>query len=577
MTNDQITQIFEEFADRLELSGESSFKTRAFRTFAKTVAGLTEPLEDVVARGALGDLPGVGKGITALVAELLAKGTFEDLERTRAEIPDGVLDLMKVPGLGPKGVRTLWQSAGITTLGELAYACEENRLAALPGFGKKKQAKIFEAVLAAMEGSQKLLLAVAKDLGAVVEETLAESGATRTAVVGATRRGAPVVDAIVVLCEGLDKDGVATALRLRAADLALRTLSFATETGSEGEGVTFDVHGGGRGRVRIVAPEAWVATLLAETGSDEHVRGLEARAKELGTSLADVAREARDETAVYARLRMSETPPELREARASDVPPKLVAERAVRGVFHVHTDWSDGYSSIVEMAKAAEEAGFTYLGISDHSQAASYANGLSSDRLADQAAAIQAARAEVPGVRLFHGIEVDILGDGSLDLPDETLASLDFVIASVHSKFAMTEEEMTARIVRAVSHPLVTVLGHPTGRLLLGRKGYTFDLVQVARAAAANDTYLEINANPHRLDLSDDMVRTAAKEGARFAINPDAHAMRGIKDTFLGLTVARRAGLEASQILNVIAPEAMADTLLARKNAALGRLKSTRT
>jgi DNA polymerase (family X) len=576
--NDQVATVFEELADRLELGGESAFKTRAFRNFAKLVSGLTEPLAALESRGEVGDLQGVGKGISAMVTELLTTGRLKALETLREEMPEGLLDLMKIQGLGPKSVRSLWQDAGITNLGELAYACEENRLATLPGFGKKKQEKIHEAVKAALEGAQKLLLAVARDLGRVVEETLGESGAVRSQVAGETRRGVPVIGEIVVLCEGLNAKAVGESLRRSAADLALKSLD--TEASPNGDTVRFEVHGGGRGRVRIVPttprgePNAWVKALIEETGSDEHVLGLAERAASLGTSLDAVYRESSSEHDLYARLKLAEVPPELRETRTAHVPEGLVLDGAVRGVFHVHTDWSDGYSSIVEMAQAAAEAGFTYLGISDHSQAASYANGLSADRLAEQAEAIVAARREFPEVTLFHGIEVDILGDGALDLSDEALSRLDFVIASVHSRFAMSETDMTARIVRAVSHPLVTVLGHPTGRLLLGRKGYTFDLVQVARAAAANDTYLEINANPHRLDLSDEMVRAAAKEGARFAINPDAHAMRGIRDTALGLTVARRAGLSPDQILNVRDSSAIGAALRARKESALKRLAS---
>jgi DNA polymerase (family 10) len=225
------------------------------------------------------------------------------------------------------------------------------------------------------------------------------------------------------------------------------------------------------------------------------------------------------------------------------------------------------------MAAAAAAAGLTYVGISDHSQAASYANGLDAPRLEEQKRAVDAARREVPGVTILHGIEVDILPDGSLDLDDVTLASLDFVIASVHTRLGMSAAEMTARVVRAVSHPLVTVLGHPTGRLLLGRRGATFDVEEVARAAAANDTLLEINANAHRLDLSDALVRRAAALGARFCINPDAHATSGFEDTPLGVTVARRAGLEPAQVFNTLDKPAVLQALDGRRKRAWARLR----
>jgi DNA polymerase (family 10) len=246
--------------------------------------------------------------------------------------------------------------------------------------------------------------------------------------------------------------------------------------------------------------------------------------------------------------------------------PELVAE--VRGIFHVHTTWSDGAATITDMARAARDAGFAYAGITEHSKTASYAGGLDATQLARQARAIARARREVPGFAILHGVEVDVLPDGSLDLDDATLASLDFVIASVHARLDMRDDEMTARLLRAVSHPLVTILGHPTGRLLLGRKGSSFDIEAVAAAAAANDTFLEINANPQRLDLSEDLVRRAAARGASFAIDPDAHSPRGVRDTALGVSVARRAGLAASQVLNTRGATEVAAYLATRRRKA---------
>jgi DNA polymerase (family 10) len=263
-------------------------------------------------------------------------------------------------------------------------------------------------------------------------------------------------------------------------------------------------------------------------------------------------------------------PPELRDAAHAEVPVDLVD--AVVGVFHVHTDWSDGRASIAEMARAAAEAGMAFVGISDHSRAASYANGLDPERLIAQMDEVRRAREAVPGIAILHGVEVDILPDGALDLPDDVLSRLDFVIASVHERFDLPAAEMTARIVRAVSHPLVTILGHPTGRLLRARRGYTFDVLEVARAAAANDTYLEINGNPHRLDLSDSLARQAASAGARFAIDPDAHEPRAFADTDLGLRVARRAGLERAQILNAKPRADLERALAERKARALSRV-----
>jgi DNA polymerase (family 10) len=282
-----------------------------------------------------------------------------------------------------------------------------------------------------------------------------------------------------------------------------------------------------------------------------------------------VCARARSESDVYEALGVPFAPPELREGATHEVPELL---ESIKGVFHVHTTWSDGSASLSEMARAAELAGYGYLGITEHSQAASYAGGLDSAAIGRQSRAVARARREVRGVQLLHGVEVDVMRDGSLDLDDATLASLDFVIASVHEGLEMADGEMTARLLRAVRHPLVTILGHPTGRLLLGRAGYAFDIEAVATAASRNGTFLEINANPQRLDLSDALVRRAAAVGACFAIDPDAHTPRGIRDASLGVSVARRAGLSASQVLNTRGTEEVVAYLAKRRLEAKRRL-----
>ena len=325
--------------------------------------------------------------------------------------------------------------------------------------------------------------------------------------------------------------------------------------------------------VTIVPRAEWVFAALTGGADEEHGAWL----VELAGSEAQLraaCSTAKTEDDVYRALGVAPVPAELREGRAPAVPADLVGMERLGGVFHVHSDWSDGTASILDMLRAAREHGLGFLGLSDHSQAAWYANGLGGDRLLEQAYAVEAARREVPEVRLFHGIEVDILADGALDLPDEVLERLDFVIASVHSQLQMDAAAMTKRLVRAVSHPLVTILGHPTGRLLLARGGSGFDVAEVAAAAAANDTFLEINANPQRLDLSDTMVRLARTKGARFAIDPDAHGTRGFADTVLGVTVARRAALSSEHVLNAARGEAVGDFLKARKTRGLARLRA---
>lgn len=386
---------------------------------------------------------------------------------------------------------------------------------------------------------ERILLATALEMARLTNDVLGRRGLGEAVVVGDARRGVELVGELSLVLRGpRDTSAIAKALEASGACEDVTVADAAT--------VRMRIEGGGPARLRVVPADGFVEVLLRTTGAPSHVRWLASLAAPHG-GLGAVCRRCRTEEEAYAALGVPFAPPELREGATRRVP-DLVG--GVQGVFHVHTTWSDGAATIVDMARAAKHAGFAYLGITEHSKAASYAGGLDAARLRQQARAMAHARRTVPGVTLLHGIEVDVMPDGSLDLDDATLASLDFVIASAHVGLDMNARDMTARLLRAVRHPLVTILGHPTGRLLLGRKGSSFDVEAVAAAAAANDTFLEINANPQRLDLGEHLVRRAAAEGARFAIDPDAHSPRGINDTSLGVSVARRAGLTASQVLN---------------------------
>jgi DNA polymerase (family 10) len=554
--NLEIARTFDELADLLELAGHSANKLSAYRDFAESAREHDEPLEAVAARRALREIEGVGVAIARDVAELLERGTFAALERARAAVPASLVELARLPGLGPRTVRAMWQRAGVTTVAELYRAAEEGRLAKVPGVGRRMQARALALAAEALSGGGSTLLGVALEGVALIAPRLAAAGAREVLAAGAVRRGAALVDGALVLARALEP---ARALEAVAgADVpGLELLA------PEGADLALVTPGGARLRVRPVPEARWIEEVVRATGSDAHVRLLEERAggeEGLGQVCARAAREED----VYRALGLRYVPPELRDLASCEVPHDLVDR--LHGVFHVHTDWSDGRATLAEMARAAEEAGLSFVGISDHSQAASYANGLDPVRLMAQMDDVKKARERFSRLAILHGVEVDILPDGSLDLPDEVLARLDFVIASVHERFDLSPEEMTARIVRAVRHPLVTILGHPTGRLLRARRGYTFDMREVARAAAANDTYLEINGNPHRLDLSDVLARQAAAEGARFAINPDAHEPRAIADHELGLRVARRAGLAHGQVLNAL-PRAELERVLAVRRA----------
>ncbi len=575
LVNGYVALEFEELATLLELLGESAFRTRAYRNFAELLRSLPESISAVRARGELGALAGVGKAIAAKVEQLARDGRIEALERARAEVPPRLVELLRIAGLGPAKARKLWREGGITSLEELRDACREGRVAAIGGFSARAQEKLLPLIEAALETRRYALLAEGLTLAAQLLDDLARVGATLARTAGALRRGVEIVDELVVVVAGLAPSEVARAITEGNALDARARVELEPRASWPAAQVLARL-ADGRGpkiRVRCASEQGFAEAMVIETADPAHLEALSRRAEELETSLHSIAAGTRDEDEIYLALGLPRTPPELREgALLGAVPDGLLPPRGVRGVFHVHTSWSDGTGSIVEMARAAREAGFEYVGISDHSRAASYANGLDEARLREQALAVEVARREVRGIEIFHGVEVDVMVDGALDLPDDALAGLDFVVASIHTALQLDHAAQTRRILRAVSHPLVTVLGHPTGRLLLARPGYSFDLEAVADAAAANGTFLEINASPGRLDLSPPLVRRAAARGARFCINPDAHEARGFGDVALGVAQARRAGLRVDQVLNGEGASAVTATLRARRASARARL-----
>jgi DNA polymerase (family 10) len=561
MDNGVLAYGFDELADLLELRGESAFKSRAYRNVADGIRELDEPLAALERRGELDGMPGVGAAIAESIREAFATGTFAILERERALVPTTLRDLARVSGFGLKTVKLLWETLGLASVGELLDACERNALLELPGFGKKKQERATQSARRILGRPPGRVLADACRLARRIQGVLCAAGADETAVTGEARRGVEIVRDLVILARGIDPARAARALdeTFHVEMLRPGVMTVAADRGPET-------------RVRLVPPDLWVQALLVDTGPTAHVRALEARAEKSG-GLPAVCGRAEGEGGVYSALDLPYVVPELRERDSIEAPHELIEPSDIAGVFHVHTTWSDGRASLEEMIDAARRAGLTYVGISEHSKAASYAGGLDRNRLLAQREEV----ARVPPVRgldVLHGIEVDVLADGSLDLDDEVLKQLDFVIASVHSEQDMPRAQMTARILRAVRHPLVTILGHPTGRLLLAKPAFEFDLEAVATAAAENDTYLEINANAQRLDLAPDMIRRAHKCGARFAINPDAHEPSGFEHIPYGVVTARRAGLSRSAVLNACDARTVRERLRARRERALERLSA---
>ena len=548
----RVAAVLEELATLAELAGENPFKVRAMANAARAVLRQPSDLAETAAKGELTGIPGIGKGIAALIVETLDRGEPVQLVELREKLPPGLPDLLSLPGLGSKRVRILWQELGITTPGELEYACRENRLVTLTGFGPATQKKLLDAIEFRRHTADKHHLSAG---WAAAEETLAALEravpSSRPAVAGEVRRYCEVITEVVLVCAGAPNAKVKAALAEVLGDVAISK-----------EGVTGRSPSGPPVRVELTPNESVGAALLWHTGSRDHLAQLAAHVAREGLTLADgTLRDAggrtvpcADEKEVYGKLGLPWIPPELREgtgevvAAAEGTLPALVKEGDLIGAVHAHTTDSDGTASLAEMAAAAAGLGWSLLGIADHSQVAAYAHGLDADRLRAQGKAIEAHNARGGRPLLLRGLEADILPDGALDLPEGV--PLDFVMASVHSSFRQSLEAQTARLVRAVSRGRGTILGHPTGRLLLAREGYPVDLEAVLQAAAKSGAAVEINAHPFRLDLDWRWVRRAVVLGVPVVIAPDAHDPAGLADVRWGLGIARKGWATAKDVLN---------------------------
>lgn len=551
-----IARLLDEIAVLLELKGENPFKVRAYQNAARTMEGVSEDLTALDQAGKLQTLSGVGRGIAEKLHELLSTGRLTYYEELRKSFPSGLLELLDIPGLGPKRVKVLYDDLDVKSVGELEYACKENRLLALDGFGEKLQEKILDGIRYLRKIGDQHLIDFARQEAARVRAALERvSGLKALSEAGSLRRSKETVR---------DLDFVAGAAKpqpLMKAFCAMKSAAKVLMQGDTKSSIVLD--SGVQVDLRVVEPGQYPYALLYLTGSKEHNVALRARAQRLGYKLNEYGlfkgnRLVRcgSEEEIYEALDLAYIPPELREdqgelqAAEKGKLPALIDEKDVRGVFHCHSTWSDGAASIEDMAKRAKSLGLEYLGLSDHSRSARYAGGLTEERVIAQHKEIDQVNASLNGCRVLKGSEVDILKDGSLDYPDAFLARFDFVIASIHSSFSLPEAEMTKRIVRAVRNPRVTMLGHPTGRLLLARQGYAVRLEEVIREAARAGTGIEINANPHRLDLDWRLIRTAREAGVALYINPDAHAPDGVADYRYGVGIARKGWLAADDVVN---------------------------
>lgn len=555
---DRAADILEEIGMLLELKGENPFKIRAYENGARMVRMLEEDLERLVREKRLGTIQGIGQALEQKLETLVTIGRLPYYEDLKAEFPETLFALLKIPGLGAKKVRTLYIEKGIETLTQLEQACREDRLKDLKGFGEKTRLNIMKGIEQVRKFTGRYLLSEAGSAAAeVLIQLQAVDGILEASIGGSLRRRRETVKDIDILVSARDQ---------KAVSKALVSLSFAAAiTGSGDTKTSLRTHQGIGVDVRVVTPEQYPYALHHFTGSKEHNTKMRQIAKAKGFKMNEYGlfREetgenvpCRDEAELFAALGMAYIPPELREdrgeieaARTGGLP-ELVEQDDLKGLLHVHTEYSDGHNTVMQLAEAAASLGYGYLGIADHSRSAYYAGGLSEEAVVRQQQEIDALNEKGAPVQLFKGIESDILADGSLDYPEELLKTFDFVIASVHSGFRMDKQAMTNRIISAMKNLYTTILGHPTGRRLLSREGYDVDVEAVLKAAAETGAVLEINANPMRLDLDWRWLQRAKELGIRFAICPDAHEIQELYDISYGVAMARKGWLEKADIIN---------------------------
>jgi DNA polymerase (family 10) len=544
----------------LEITGANPFRIRAFFNGARAIEDLSGDLKQLVESGELREVRGIGKSLFADVKAMLETGTFEEYETLRRQVPAGVLAMLRISGMGPKKVKAVYEKLGVKSIEELEQAGRNGWLAELPGFGEKTQTNILRAIARHRKYAQRFLFSTAwAEASAILDVVRGVKGVKHSFVGGSLRRCKETIGDVDILATARDAKPV--------MDAFVAMPNVATIVGQGPTKSSVIMESGIHVDLRVVKDEEFPAAAHYFTGSKEHNTEVRAIAKKMGYKLneyglfqgdTEVAVPLTTEESLFEALGLDFIPPELREhtgeieAAAAHTLPKLIEADDIRGTFHCHTTYSDGRASVEEMALAAKELGLDYLGIADHSQTAVYANGLRIEGVKKQRAEIDALNKQLAPFVVFAGIESDILQSGALDYPDEVLASFDYVVASVHGQFTGTEAQMTDRIVAAVKNPFTTMLGHPTGRVLLSREGYPVNLIAVFEACVAHDTYIEINAHPYRLDLDWRHVKTAKEMGVKFVINPDAHHTAEIAYYKYGVNVARKGWLTKDDVMNTL-------------------------
>lgn len=578
MENLDVARTLTELADLLEIQGASPFRIRAYRNAVNTINSLSQPLKDMVAAGEdLTELPGVGKSVAKYIGEFLTSGSISRLEEVSAEFPRSLVQLMRLDGVGPKKARKLFEELDVRTVDDLAAELEAGRVQTLDGFGVKSAAKILDAIEDHKKHTGRFQIRETERLIAgLLEHMQSAPGVARIELAGSLRRRKETIGDVDILAE-LEGDGTPVVDHFVSFSGAQRVVGAGSTKGS------IVLHSGLQVDLRVIPSRSFGAALQYFSGSKGHNVAVRSRAVRQGLRVnewgvfrvpeteddepigkEDGERLAGDtEQSVYEVLGMSWVPPELRENRGEveaaceDELPELVSLEDIRGDLQMHSTWSDGKASVEEMARSCLERGYEYFALTDHSQAMAMVQGLTPERAREQWAEIEQVQEVVPGIRILKSVEVDILKDGSLDMPDDVLEQLDVLVISVHSFMDQNKKTMTDRVLRAMQHPSADILAHPTGRIINRREPFELDVEAVLEAAADLSLAVELNANPNRLDFSDVHVHRAKELAVPVVISTDAHSLRGLADMRFGVDQARRGWLEASDVLNTRSVEEM--------------------
>ncbi len=588
MDKKEIAGIFEEIGALLELKGENPFRVRAYYNASRMIDGLPEDIGTLLKEERLTDIKGIGKDLAAKIAELYTTGKLKAYDELKASLPHGLLEMLRIPGFGPKRVKIVYDKLKIDSVEKLETACKAGKIAALDGFGEKSQQKILEGITLVRQFSGRHYYDKAYAAAQPIIEALrSHEGVIRCTIGGSLRRKRETIGDIDFLVSARPKDA-AGIIEDFVQIPGILTVSAKGETKA-----SVVLKGGIQTDLRVVTDDQYAFALNYFTGSKEHNIALRARAlklknlslneygfspavekeksaKELGSSI-----KCKTEEDFYKALGLDYVQPELREdmgeieAAEKHTLPKLIELENLRGTFHCHSTWSDGLESVEAMAQAALDLGLQYLGIADHSKSQYQANGLDAKRVLKQAEEVKKLNVKFAkeGFRIFFGTECDILSDGSLDFDDKTLALFDYVVASVHQGFTMDAEKMTKRICKALAHPLVTILGHPTGRILLEREAYAVNMPQVIATAAKHHKIIEINASPYRLDMDWRLWKHAKELGVKCAINPDAHNIPDLQHIAIGVGIARKGWLTKADVVNCLPLKDMEKFLAKRKTS----------